>query len=485
LPLVKLIYPKLDRTIFVYNKLADQLPSFTSSRDLNRFLNNVSSTDAASFFVTLPNAQRRAKIGNSKTAYKTFVDEQLAIDLKLLEQLQFDRKYSNSIGIAKVRTYILDYTWRKLQDNIPELLKRLRSFKKTSEHNLETIKEKISALELQKLRGTSSRYATQFLQSIEKLLNGTLDGNPTINGQTLKEEKMNDQIEEWRTQNWTAINVDPNWPIPHQNSKLYGGQQFERLLAEFKEVMEHQTIGPLNEHDIATASGPMKLNSASNCTWAASDIAQRHIQKNLHPLLDQLIRRAVYIFKRLVDIAEEMVLNSQKRSAHKDLGDINQFPFFIHNVKQLYTRFVDVTAEQCKQKCVDEFTNTRLIFWEITNVEQSKKINQLSEKQDVTNLATEIFTITRDRISKNVSLKIYNYLYVTLQTKLFAELQGSITTMSDKELSDMFEIATTTEKLKQQLSNLELIRNRYTEQENTFKSVTSTFSKTNPKTIEF
>jgi len=88
-------------------------------------------------------------------------------------------------------------------------------------------------------------------------------------------------------------------------------------------------------------------------------------------------------------------------------------------------------------------------------------------------------------LAKNVSLKIYNYLYVTLQTKLFAELQGSITTMSDKELSDMFEIATTTEKLKQQLSNLELIRNRYTEQENTFKSVTSTFSKTNPKTIEF
>jgi len=208
------------------------------------------------------------------------------------------------------------------------------------------------------------------------------------------------------------------------------------------------------------------------------------LQCRVHSM-DQLIRRAVYIFKRLVDIAEEMVLNSQKRSAHKDLGDINQFPFFIHNVKQLYTRFVDVTAEQCKQKCVDEFTNTRLIFWEITNVEQSKKINQLSEKQDVTNLATEIFTITRDRISKNVSLKIYNYLYVTLQTKLFAELQGSITTMSDKELSDMFEIATTTEKLKQQLSNLELIRNRYTEQENTFKSVTSTFSKTNPKTIEF
>jgi len=114
-----------------------------------------------------------------------------------------------------------------------------------------------------------------------------------------------------------------------------------------------------------------------------------------------------------------------------------------------------------------------------------KKINQLSEKQDVTNLATEIFTITRDRISKNVSLKIYNYLYVTLQTKLFAELQGSITTMSDKELSDLFEIATTTEKLNQQLSNLELITNRYTEQEKTFKAVTSTFSKTNPKTIDF
>ncbi len=29
------------------------------------------------------------------------------------------------------------------------------------------------------------------------------------------------------------------WGIPYWDSKLYGGQQFERLLAEFKAVADH------------------------------------------------------------------------------------------------------------------------------------------------------------------------------------------------------------------------------------------------------
>lgn len=36
------------------------------------------------------------------------------------------------------------------------------------------------------------RYVVTFLQSIEKLLNGTLEGNPSQNGQTSEEEKAQD-----------------------------------------------------------------------------------------------------------------------------------------------------------------------------------------------------------------------------------------------------------------------------------------------------
>jgi hypothetical protein len=46
---------------------------------------------------------------------------------------------------------------------------------------------------------------------------------------------------DWRDADFQPIRFDPvEWKIPHANSKLYGGQQFERLLAEFKAVVEHQ-----------------------------------------------------------------------------------------------------------------------------------------------------------------------------------------------------------------------------------------------------
>jgi hypothetical protein len=45
---------------------------------------------------------------------------------------------------------------------------------------------------------------------------------------------------DWRNVEHTPIRFDPSeWKIPHANSKLYGGQQFERLLAEFKAVVDH------------------------------------------------------------------------------------------------------------------------------------------------------------------------------------------------------------------------------------------------------
>lgn len=40
-----------------------------------------------------------------------------------------------------------------------------------------------------KLRALASNYVMEFLQGVEKLIVGTLEGNPAINGQTLQEEK--------------------------------------------------------------------------------------------------------------------------------------------------------------------------------------------------------------------------------------------------------------------------------------------------------
>lgn len=69
---------------------------------------------------------------------------------------------------------------------------------------------------------------------------GTSEGHPGVNGQTLDEEKSQQAEGEWLDYSNRPIRFKPDdWQIPYWDARLYGGQQFERLLAEFKAVTEH------------------------------------------------------------------------------------------------------------------------------------------------------------------------------------------------------------------------------------------------------
>eukprot|EP01119_Soliformovum_irregulare_P007303 TRINITY_DN196_c0_g1_i2.p1 TRINITY_DN196_c0_g1~~TRINITY_DN196_c0_g1_i2.p1 ORF type:complete len:675 (+),score=269.59 TRINITY_DN196_c0_g1_i2:42-2027(+) len=456
--LAKRIDPKFDRTTFVFNKFSDQLKGFTSTRELNRYLTATAISDAHYYFTTLIPGKDRPNYP-TKDKFKKRLEELQRDDMTLLEQLQFDKRYAPSVGVVSFRRYLLEQTWNQYQANIPELLKRLRSFKKKSQDSLAHITLQLEGLDSNKLRGNASRYTMTFLRSIEKLLQGTLEGNPAVNGQTTDEEKEEDDAGDWYNSEYVPIKFDATeWKIPYAKSKLYGGQQFERLLSEFKAVADHVTIGKLTADDIATAAGPNKLNNAANCTWAASDIAQRQVRKALMPLLEQLFKRAVFVMKRLVDIVESM-MESQRRAKRRtgrspnSQDELENFPFFTHAVKDLFSKFVDQTAQECKAKCKDEFLSTRLIYWELTNLEGGKGLNlpKSDNKEEfikaIIKLSHELFNKIRDRVVKNISLKTYNYFFVPMQTELWAEIQGNITCMSDDTLAELFSVQVTRAKL--------------------------------------
>lgn len=497
-PLIKKIDPKYDRTIFVFNKFSDQLRNFTSTRDLNRYLSATASPDAQCFFTSLLPSRERSKYVNEKEKFKKKLAEHVKEDLDLLEQLQYDRRYAPFIGVVALKKHILELTWKKYQDGIPELLKRLRAYKKKSEDSLNYIQAQLKNLEPNTLRGNASRYAMHFLQCIEKLLTGTLEGNPSINGQSLEEEKSQDETGDWRDSDFTPIRFDPvEWKIPHANSKLYGGQQFERLLAEFKAVVEHQTVHHLSTDDIATAAGPQKLNNASNIAWASSDIAQKQIQRTLMPLLDQLFKRSTYLMKRLVTVVDSMMEGAAKNrkrtgripsSDQKFLEEFDQYPFFVHAVKDLYFRYVDEVAESCKRKCKDEFYGTRLIYWELTNLD-GKTLNTKGSSDDTKNavvkLATETYEKIRDRIAKNILLKSFNYFLVPMQTEIWSEIQGSITSLSDEQLKELFEVDATTKRLQGSEKDMQQILSKFNDQEHLFLEFTNNFAKASPKELDF
>jgi len=353
----------------------------------------------------------------------------------------------------------------------------------------------------------ASNYVMEFLQSIEKLIVGTLEGNPALNGQTLKEESAQEDAGDWHDADHKPIQYDPAaWGIPYWDSKLYGGQQFERLLAEFKSVCDHTTIEEVTLHDIATAAGPNRLTTPANFAWTASDIAQKKTQAALLPLVDQLFARAVYILKRLVDIVDKMIENKRKAATRRagssgaalsgTLGrknadiaigasviNIDDYPYFTHSVKEMYFKFVDQFANSCKAKCLDEFYCTRLLYWELQqngadlhqfNVDAKKGGEAI--RKAVTQLADKLFVDVRSRITKNVLLKCYNYFLIPMQTDLWGEVQSKITTLSDQMLEELFEVTVTKTKLKDDEKVLQQILTTFHDQEAVFLEAANSFS---------
>jgi len=504
----KRIDAKFDRSFFVFSKFERHLSKFNNSRDLNRFLSS-SAVDSQTYYFSEIPAAARATIPVGLKGKALLSDAQttkLKTDLDSLELLQFDKTYERKIGLPQWRQAIVELTWKRYQETVPEVLKRLRAFHKNSEEHLVKVKVQLDSMDPPKLRALASNYVMEFLQGVEKLIVGTLEGNPAINGQTLQEEKAQEDAGEWYDSQNRSINFDPQaGNIQYWDSKLYGGQQFERLLAEFKGVADHTKIDEVTIHDIATASGPNRLTTPANYAWTASDIAQKKSQAVLLPLVDQLFTRAVYILKRLVDIVDKMMENKRKanirragvnsasaspltltRKNQDSLLNIDDYPYFTHSVKEIYFKFVDQTAAACKAKCLDEFYCTRLIYWEL-NQNSSTDLSKYSYanggpdskevQRDVMELASQLFADVRNRITKNVLLKCYNYFLIPMQSDLWGEVQSKITTMTDQMLEESFEVAVTKAKLKEDEKHLRDVLDKFRQQEELFRDAVNAFSR--------
>lgn len=458
---IKKFDPEFSRTTFVYTKLHFHLQRFTSARQVNRYLQGTI-PDAHCFFTTMLPSRVRARYADPEK-FQEKIYQCTRRDIKALEQLQYDRRHESNIGAVQLRQYLLNLAWKRYQDDIPQILKRLRANKAENELRLRKVQAQLEGLNSVKLRSIASDYVVNFLQAVDKLLAGTSEGNPAVNGQTLDEEKQHLGDGDWVDSHNKLIKVESeDWGIPYWESRLYGGQQFERLLAEFKAVADHQKLPEVSMDDIATAAGINKLNNIPNYAWAASDLAQQSAREELAPLIDQAVKRATYILRRLPDIVDKM-LDARRRgrleggwapaAGSVDVNNIDMYPFFTYHVKDLYNKFVERTATALASKAMDEFYGTRTIFWEYTEYADTKLPMDRSDADEtrraVDSLAKELFTRLRERITKNVLLKFYNFLLVPMQAELWTEIQGAVTTLSDDQLEQIFEVAATKNKLKE------------------------------------
>eukprot|EP01116_Phalansterium_solitarium_P012696 TRINITY_DN2920_c0_g3_i1.p1 TRINITY_DN2920_c0_g3~~TRINITY_DN2920_c0_g3_i1.p1 ORF type:complete len:831 (+),score=329.51 TRINITY_DN2920_c0_g3_i1:129-2621(+) len=482
---VKKIDPELSRTAIAYTKFQSHLQSFTSTRDVNKFLSGTL-PDLKSFFVSLPSAGVRARFSEPDKFQKK-IYQAYRRDINGLELLRFDKKYDSFIGVHAFRRFLLSTAWRSYQESVPRVLKQLRFKRSQHETRVQELEEQLKGLDSSKLRSIASNYVVNFLQVVERLISGTSEGNPAVNGQSLDEEKnTTGSGGDWVDLYNRVIPVEPvAWKIPYWDNKLYGGQQFERLLAEFNAVSGHTEMPEVTMDDVATAAGVNKLNNIPNYAWAASDLAQQKSYDAFMPLIEQLTTRAVFIMKRLTDIAERVLDGRKKKwleSVTNSVEDTKSYPYFTYNVKDLYNKFVEQTAKACKDKCLDEFYSTRTIYWDYTESASNKALSLERTDQDdlktaVVDLSTQLFLKQRERITKNVMLKFYNFFLVPIQSELWTEIQGKVNCYSDSTLETIFEVASTKDKLQRSIKDLQTELSKAGEQDKMFLEFANSFSR--------
>jgi uncharacterized protein YukE len=187
------------------------------------------------FFTEVPSHKLRMQLTSEQYQEKLF--QAMNRDMALLEKLQYDKKNEKRVGVPRLCHHVMKRVWYHYNGIIAQLTNTLKQRKNETEKYLENIRKQITDLTSTHLRMTANEYIVEFSQLIGRLLKGTAEGFASANGQTLAEEKALIPNSEWKDLQNRPIRItdEPEkWKIPQINAKLYGGQQFERLLSEFK-----------------------------------------------------------------------------------------------------------------------------------------------------------------------------------------------------------------------------------------------------------
>jgi hypothetical protein len=508
---------KGDRTVLLYTAFSEFVQTCAGTKELNAWLfkSGAASIDSKVHFATLGAAEKLDALHKS--------------EMELLEQMQYDLHFERAVGAEGTRRQVLDLLFRKYQEFVPAVLKTLRSYKADALQNHQSTKAQIAALESYRLRAVANQHVMSFLQTIEKLCKGTLEGSPTHNGQTSAEERAEAGVL-WRDAAHAVRAVDDaKWKINGADAKLYGGQQFERLLSEFRALVLNTPMPDLNAADIAVAAGPQRLGGApSNVAWAASELVRRAVTHAFAPLIDQLLERAVFVLERQLAIAERILDQKAKQpvstsggpgaiGASSGLGlsdlssgasafgaslfgasdpvaaspapdaaaatNVKDFPYFTAAVKSFYLDVVYALADRARAKCLDEFRCTQMIMWNAGGIDDSKLPSKKRDdpkelKKNVSALSQDLFDAIKKRLADNVVLKCHNSLLVPISEFLYTEIQGKISRLTDADIEAMFEVGHNREKLGREEKQLEAVAKRFEKLEGDFMSAADQFTRT-------
>lgn len=553
--------PMLARTTIIYSKFHTVIQSMSSTKEINRYLiDTIEHSEADKVFLlsmfsqelrlrlltsASPPSSTTPPSNNTSSSFSHSFELKLyqsyKRDLNALEKLQFNTAYQTSIGLHAIRKYIYDSSWSHYQNSIPQLLQQIRLEKTNTDNEMKIIKRQISQLGCLKARVIGNDYVTEFLQILQDLLSGTSEGLAIANGQSGEEEKRSYSSSGSSSSNsggglWQAgsiqVRVENDWNIPHWNTRLYGGQQFQRLLSEFRSVVEHLKIDPPSIDEIATAVGINRSNTLPNYTLSACIVAAQKLQDSFRPLIEELCSRASYIFSRLPQIVDSIIV-ARRKSHRNTLNRLTQssdpsgfsefgggvssslnLGSYLHGTSSgstgrgsslvetyyranTYFQFrgePDYLEEKQIIDVEEAFPyfhfHIRDLYYNFINEiidnarnkcldeflsEETIYWNFLSENKDraqtpkdASRLASSITDQHQAALAKTILLKFHQYFLVELQQTLWSSINGKYLSLSDIELEQKFELKATGDKLGRKQKRLEQALLQYVEVENVF-----------------
>ncbi|KAF2073270.1 hypothetical protein CYY_005432 [Polysphondylium violaceum] len=353
-PLVKKIDQDFSRTILISTKFDNRVKELRNRESAHKYLEGEGIVAKKKpFFISLP-LKRNLEPHKFKEAMKDCFLEDYR---KLLEVNIDEARFSSQIGIFKVRSYIENLLHEKYQQNLLPSMLSLESICKKTESDIQRVRKELEENNIVTLKFKVLKFVQNFNNQVERLLEGSVVGEPDEYGQTLQQEKENCSLPPW-----PAFNFDFN--IQNSEYNLYGGAQYERLLNEFEYVIHSKEFPETSINEVASAIGVSKSHNSPTFEVAATNIFQIKSKKVLLPLMDILLQRCSYIMKRLFDISVSILKKDDSESSHT----VSLYDHFLTELKAQYHGFVESIEVDCRNRLRDDFDMfTKIVDWNLLN----------------------------------------------------------------------------------------------------------------------
>jgi hypothetical protein len=509
--------PNLVRTIFVHSKLNTMLQGLYNAVDVSRYFSGIvrAHSDTQSFWATGLSQIAREKSA-SGAQYRLRLAQARERDITELAYLQADRRFFDFVGLTSLRAHVLRLVVSRIRACVPQIYFSLKTRQDNAAGLCKALATSLSGgLDVSHAKAFGLSFVNQFVSFLENSVAGTLEVNPLVHGETALDEGRVDWYEE---------------DYELSSCKLVGGQQFQRLQMEIRHVvsgLDFDAVLPAS--DYPDPAGAIKSDEALRM---AATMAHTCLTKGIAPIFYQACNRAEHILLHAFSVFDSSYAVSVTELT--DAGNQQRFvlahsPYFRNLIRDKYAQFLAERRKQLEKELREELLSPQTLLWSVmtfpavyappkTNTQgrvantvqihgaapetpKSGRIPAADPSDRYKGLSNEaraelekvqaeqkarlmkpravgkrLFTVQRNRIVGDITLKFYKHLMAPLLDDL-AEYLGAFVLGLERleDVRELFNFTSVTEELHKKKSEMDRVVDFLRESTETYHRASTLF----------